>query len=140
MSGEQARETVSRYLDVLNECGDFAAFFSEEVTFALAGTDQETRGPQATEELIRYFHETAFDASIEIRAVFGDDRRVALEADFVGTHVGEFQGVAATGNSVRVPYAVVYDVDDDRIAALRVYLPLHALVAQITTSPVSARA
>ena len=140
MSGEQPRETVTRYLDVLNECGDFAPFFSAEVTFTLAGTDQETHGPRATEELIRYFHETAFDASIEIRALFGDAWRVALEADFVGTHIGEFQGIPATGNAVRVPYAVVYDVDGDRIAALRVYMPLNALVAQITTRAVSAQA
>jgi predicted ester cyclase len=65
---------------------------------------------------------------------------VALEADFVGTHIGEFQGVPATGNAVRVPYAVVYDVDGGRIVALRVYLPMHALMAQITTSRVSAQA
>jgi predicted ester cyclase len=30
-----------------------------------------------------------------------------LEADLVGTHTGEFLGMAATGKTVQVPYCVV---------------------------------
>jgi predicted ester cyclase len=47
--------------------------------------------------------------------------------------VGEFAGVAATGNAIRVPYSVFYDVSDGRIAALRVYMPMDQLIAQIST-------
>ena len=58
-----------------------------------------------------------------------------LDADFVGRHVGEFAGVPATGRDVRVPYAVVYDVADDGIHALRIYLAPEHIVAQITGAP-----
>ena len=55
-----------------------------------------------------------------------------LEVVFVGTHTGEFGGVAATGRPVEVPYAVVYDLRGDKIAALRIYMPVDALMRQIT--------
>jgi predicted ester cyclase len=60
-----------------------------------------------------------------------DDGKVAIEADFVGVHIGEFAGIAATQNTVRVPYSVVYDLDGDRIKALRIYMPLQDLLAQL---------
>jgi predicted ester cyclase len=54
-----------------------------------------------------------------------------LEADFVGTHTGEFAGIAPTGASLRVPYAVFYDVGDDGIKALRGYMPIRQIVAEL---------
>jgi predicted ester cyclase len=33
------------------------------------------------------------------------DGQAALEADFVGSHTGEFLGIPATGRSVQVPIA-----------------------------------
>jgi predicted ester cyclase len=38
---------------------------------------------------------------------FTDDGKAAIEADFAGTHVGEFAGIQPTGRMVRVPYSVV---------------------------------
>jgi SnoaL-like polyketide cyclase len=58
--------------------------------------------------------------------------RAAIEADFVGTHSGEFGGLAATGRAVRVPYSVVYDLRGDRISALRIYFPMSLLMEQIS--------
>ena len=39
--------------------------------------------------------------------------------------------MGATGKSVRVPYSVFYDVDADKIKALRIYMPMDQLLAQI---------
>ena len=55
----------------------------------------------------------------------------ALEADFVGTH-GEFLGVPATGKSVQVPYCVVYDLQDGKLAALRAYIPMDLFAQQLS--------
>ena len=57
-----------------------------------------------------------------------------LEADFVGRHIGEIGGVAATGRDVNVPYCVVYDIVGERIAALRAYFPVAALIQQLTAT------
>ena len=57
---------------------------------------------------------------------------MAVEADFAGTHSGEFAGVPPTGRPVRVPYSVVYDLRDERISALRSYFPMSLLMDQLT--------
>ena len=38
-----------------------------------------------------------------------------LEAEFIGRHIGEFEGIRPTQRDVRVPYAVGYDLRDGRI-------------------------
>jgi predicted ester cyclase len=57
--------------------------------------------------------------------------QAAVEADFVGTHTGEFAGIAATGKDVRVPYAVLYDLEGEGISAPRLYMSLDMIVQQI---------
>jgi hypothetical protein len=44
---------------------------------------------------------------------------------------GSCAGVSATGASVRVPYSAFYAVESDKITALRIYLPMDQLLAQI---------
>jgi predicted ester cyclase len=61
-----------------------------------------------------------------------DDHGAAAEAAFVGTHIGEFGGMEATGNAVRIPYSVFYELDAGTITALRIYMPMDQLLAQIT--------
>ena len=81
--------------------------------------------------MLRFMHEVAFDATLEPKSVLADDAKAALEADFVGTHIGEFSGIAATQKHVRVAYAVIYDLDGERIQAVRIYMPFHDLLAQL---------
>src|SRR4051794_39400690 len=131
MSAEQIRATIEQYAEVLIARGDYARFFDDDVEFALMGTDQHTRGAQAVEQAIRFLHETAFDTRPEITNIVVGDHGAAAEAFFVGTHAGEFLGVTATGNPVRVPYSVVYDVDVDKITAMRIYMPMEQLVGQL---------
>ena len=108
--------------------------------FTIEGTDQRADGAANVEGLIRYLHEQAFDGTFVRRSLIVDGRKAVLEADFVGRHVGEFAGVSATGRDVRVPYAVVYDVADDGIRALRIYLAPEHIVAQVTGAPAAAGA
>ena len=61
--------------------------------------------------------------ALELKNLLVDEGKAAIEADFVGTHTGEFAGVAPTGRAVRVPYSVIYDLRGDQISALRIYLP-----------------
>ena len=83
-------------------------------------------------QIIRFFHEIAFDAQPEFADVIAGERGAAVEWVFVGTHTGEFAGVPASGNAVRVPYSAFYDVDDDRITAIRLYFSLEQLIGQIS--------
>jgi len=92
-----------------------------------------TSAPEAAGQLIRYVHEGAFDARMELKNLLADDGKAAIEADFVGTHTGEFAGIQPTGRMVRVPYSVVYDLRGDLISALRIYFPMSMLIEQLTS-------
>jgi predicted ester cyclase len=126
------RQVMQDYLDALVKRADFAAYFTDDVVATFEGTDQRADGRDAASQLIRYVHEGAFDAQMELRNLLTEPGKAAIEADFVGTHTGEFAGIPPTGRAVRVPYSVVYDLAGDRISALRIYFPMTLLIDQLT--------
>jgi predicted ester cyclase len=128
---EAARSTMTAYLERLVDRGAYAELFSPDVSLYLMGTDQEAHGPDAVEGTIRYLHEQAFDAHPELKGLLVDGERAAVEADFVGEHVGEFAGRQPTGKRFRVPYSVLYDLEGDRIKTLRIYMPMDTLLRQL---------
>lgn len=77
-------------------------------------------------------HENAFDDRAEVKNLLVDEGKAAIEADFVGTHTGEFAGIQPTGRAVRVPYSAVYDLRGDQISGLRIYFPMSLLIEQLT--------
>ena len=128
------RATMDDYLEALTTRGDFAVYFTDDVTFELIGTGQVIRGRSPVEDFIRYAHETAFDSSVEVRTVTLDQdaSRCALELVFSGPHTGDFIGIPATGREVRVPYCAYYELTDDGISAVRVYGVLQELISALT--------
>ena len=128
---------MESYLRDLIARGDFARWLAEEATLTIVGTDQTAAGRGAIEQMIRYLHEQAFDGTVETKTVVADGSHAALEADFVGRHIDDFAGVPATNRSFRVPYSAVYDVADGEIAAIRIYMCLPALIAQISAPTAS---
>ena len=126
------RQVMQDYLDALIKRDDFPAYFTDDVVATFEGTDQRADGRDAAAQLIRYVHEGAFDARPELKNLLVDDGKAAIEADFAGTHTGEFAGIPPTGRVVRVPYSVVYDIRGDQISALRIYFPMSLLMEQLT--------
>jgi steroid delta-isomerase-like uncharacterized protein len=125
------RQVMEDYLDALVKRADFPAYFADDIVASFEGTDQSAVGRDRAGQLIRYVHEIAFDARAELKNLLVDDGKAALEADFVGTHTGEFAGIPPTGRTVRVPYSVVYDLRDDKINGLRIYFPMSLLIEQL---------
>jgi len=126
------RQVMQDYLDALVKRADFPRYFSDDVVATFEGTDQRADGRDAAGQLIRYVHEGAFDARMELKNLLTEDGKAAIEADFVGTHTGDFAGLQPTGRAVRVPYSVVYDLRGDQISALRIYFPMSLLIEQLT--------
>ena len=131
MTLEATAETMRSYLDALVARGDFADYYTDEVTWTTVGTDQELQGRQSVREFLIWMHTQAFDAHPKVKTLVVGDGQAALEADFVGTHTGEFLGIPATGKSVQVPYCVVYDLQGDKITALRAYIPIDLFAHQL---------
>jgi steroid delta-isomerase-like uncharacterized protein len=131
MAVEETERTIRSYLDALLNGGDFATHFADDVRWTTMETGDQIRGREAVRDFIRALHSQLFDASPELVNVTVADGIAGLEAVFVGTHIAEFAGVAATGTEVRLPYSVFYDVSGGKIDALRAYFPITTLVQQL---------
>jgi steroid delta-isomerase-like uncharacterized protein len=128
MSVESTRDVVMRYLD--SNHSDLS-MMAPDVVFTHMATGDEHRGPDGVAGMLHFIYHVAFDARAETRNLVVADGQAVLEADFVGTHIGEFAGVPATGKSVRVPLCVVYDLEHDKIQRGRVYFEVPAFVRQV---------
>jgi ketosteroid isomerase-like protein len=112
MSVETTAETMRSYLDALLARGEFADSFTDDITWTAVGTGQELQGRQPVRDFISWMHTQAFDAHPKVKTLV----------------VGDGQ---ATGKAVQVPYCVVYDLRDDKIAAVRSYMPMELLAQQL---------
>ena len=131
MPMQQTEHTIRDYLDALLTGGDFAAFFADDVVWTTMETGEEIRGRQAVKDFIVALHSQWFQARPELRNVTAADGVAAIEAVFAGTHTAEFAGIPATGATVRLPYAVSYDITAGKIQTLRAYFPVLALIQQL---------
>jgi hypothetical protein len=61
------RQVMQDYLDALVKRADFPSYFTEDVVATFEGTDQRADGRDAAGQLIRYVHEGAFDARMELK-------------------------------------------------------------------------
>ena len=120
--------------------GDYGRFMTDGVRLTIEGTDQQATGREAVVQTIRFLHEQAFDARPELKNLLAEAGKAAVEADFVGRHIGDFAGVPPTGNDVRVPYSVVYDLEGGRIKALRIHMSMERILSQLQAVPEAAAA
>jgi predicted ester cyclase len=137
MSAEDTQQAMNAYVEDLLGEGPYKRHFSEEVVVSVVGTDQSAEGPDAAEGLVEYLHKEAFKARPELKSMIVADGQAAAEFDFVGKHVGEFGGIGATGREVRVPYSAVYDLEGEKIRAVRIYLSMDLLMQQLSGAPAS---
>ena len=131
MTVEATAETMRSYLDAFLTRGDFAGYFTDDVTWTIIGTDQQVQGREPVRDFLTWMHTQAFDAYPKVNTLVVGDGQATLEADLVGTHTGEFLGIPATGKTVQVPYCVVYDLRDGKITALRAYIPMDLFTHQL---------
>lgn len=129
MSVEATRDVMQRYLS--GEHGDLS-MLAPDVVFRVMATGDEHRGPEAVQAMLEFFYHHAFDATAKTRHFVVGEGVAVLEADFVGRHIGEFAGVAATDKTVNVPLAVIYDVADGVIVEGRIYFEIPAFLAQVS--------
>ena len=113
MSLEQTQQTIDHYFDVMTRGGDFAVYYTDDVTWTMTDTGDEVRGASSVRDYIVALHNNMFDA--QTRRIVVSDGHVYLEGDCLD---------APAGSSSRIFYCVAYDIVDDRIAAMRCYGPV----------------
>jgi steroid delta-isomerase-like uncharacterized protein len=131
MSIESTRDTIMRYFK--SEHGD-VSMMAKDVTFTIMATGQESIGPDAVLGMLNYLYHIAFDATFTTSLTLFGENNAMVEGDFVGKHIGEFNGIPATGKNVRVPLCIVYDLTNDQIKRARVYFEMPALLQQLGIS------
>jgi len=129
MSTEATKRTMDSYLAALMNGGDIGQHFSDDVRWITMESGDQIVGREAVRDFIGSMHTTLFDAHPELRKLVIGEGVVAGEFDFVGTNTGEFEGQAATGQQLRIPYVVFYDVAEEGITELRAYLPAKKIMA-----------
>ena len=134
MADQDARDVMQGYLDALLNRGDFARFFAAGIRWTTMETGDQVVGRDEVRDFIVALHTQFFDAHPELVGMVVGDDSAMLEARFVGTHVAEFAGIPATGAHVDVPYCVAYDISGGLITALRAYMPVAALCAQLAAA------
>jgi len=132
MSDDATRAVMEGYLQALRSRADFSRFFAPDVTWTTMETGEQVHGRDQVRDLIVALHTQSFDAAPELIGLVIGDGAAILEARFVGRHTGAFGDLEPTGRAVNVPYCVSYDIADGAITALRAYLPLAMLRAQLT--------
>jgi len=128
MSIESTREVMTRYF---NSGHSDLSIMADDVVFTIMATGQEHRTPDGVLQMLNYFYHTAFDAVAETKNTIFAEGKAVVEGDFVGKHIGEFAGIAATNKDVRVPLCVVYDLENDLIKRGRVYFEMPVLFQQL---------
>jgi steroid delta-isomerase-like uncharacterized protein len=129
MSVESTRAVIMKYID--SNHSDLS-MMAPDVVFTHMATGDDHRGVEALKGMLHFIYHVAFDAHAETTNLVIADGKAVLEANFVGTHIGEFAGIPATGKPVRVPLCVVYDLEHDRITRGRVYFEVPAFMKQVT--------
>lgn len=102
--------------------------------YELIGTGQVFDG---AEEVMGYYQSSraAFpDQRNVIHTLRHTDDAVVVEFDLLGTHSGDFLGVAPTGKTFRARMAAIFEFDGDYITCERIYFDAGTILRQLEIS------
>lgn len=117
MKTKQTRKLIEHYFETHD-----AKYLAEDAVFIDMSSNELTIGREAVGNMLNYMYHVAFDAHAEITNTVVCENNAVLEANFTGTHIGEFAGIPATGKLVNVPLCVTYDLQDGLIKVARIYM------------------
>jgi predicted ester cyclase len=90
-------------------------------------------GPEAVAAYFETSRKAFPDQRNENRILRASDEAIIAEFDLLGTHLGEFRGIAPTGRSYRVRACAIFEFlpESDRIICERVYLDAATIARQL---------
>jgi predicted ester cyclase len=107
-------------------------YVAENAVFKNMTTGEDINGRKAIADMLNYLYHVAFDANIIVNNTVITENKALLEASFVGKHIGEFAGIAATGKQVNVPLCVSYDLNEDGLIQNgRIYMLTDVMMQQL---------
>jgi hypothetical protein len=122
MSTDRTRQVINDYFHALRT-GQFKQFFGETVTWTTIEDSSCVTGPDDVEAAINGLHARMSDT--QTRQLLIVDNLVCLEGSAAGTRPDDD----------RICYCVTYELDGDRIIAMRAYGALAALMPKSQQPP-----
>ena len=109
------------------------ALVDEVVSPAFTSHDwpEGSTGPQAFRDYYSAIRSAVPDARYEVDDLIADGDRVAVRWRLLGTHLGDFRGIAATGRAIVLRGIAIYRLDDGKLMERWVVSDLHGLVEEI---------
>ncbi len=127
------REAVVRqHLDAENRQdvqGVVVTFATPKYDVKALGTINE--GAESVHDLMTGLFTGFPDFHVEVLAVHHGDDVVIVEELMGGTHSGPWAGVPATGATMQVPCACVFEFEGDRLVCEKVYFDLATILRQL---------
>ena len=117
----------------------FAECYAEDTTIVAPG-GVELRGRDGAKQFLAIWAEGIPDNELTVTHEYVCGSVVVQQAVFSGTHTGGLmapngQVIPATGRSLSVPYADVFEVEGDRITSDRLYFDQVELLTQLGLMP-----
>lgn len=106
-------------------------YIAEECVFRNMGSGETYRGRAEIGAMLHYFYRVAFDARAELKSFAITEDRAMVEALVKGKHIGEIEGIPATGKEVCVPMCVTYFLNHGLIQEAHIYLQTDVLLQQL---------
>jgi steroid delta-isomerase-like uncharacterized protein len=129
----QRREAIVRqHLDAENHQdvqGVIDTFATPKYDVKALGTVNDGEG--SVRELMTGLFEGFPDFHVDVLSIRHTDDAVIVEEIMGGTHDGPWAGVPATGKTMQVPCACVFEFDGDRLTCEKVYFDLATILRQL---------
>jgi steroid delta-isomerase-like uncharacterized protein len=88
-------------------------------------------GKQAVEELLSGLFAGFPDFKVHIDKTHHSEDAVILEVRMTGTHRGDWAGIKATGRSMDVPVACIFEFNGNKLICEKVYFDMATLANQL---------
>jgi steroid delta-isomerase-like uncharacterized protein len=88
-------------------------------------------GPQAFREYYAAIRSAVPDARYEVDDLIAEGDKVVVRWTLLGTHQGDFGGIAPTGRPIALKGIAIYRVDDGKLMERWVVSDLHGLLEEI---------
>src|SRR5437868_11675056 len=106
-------------------------YVAEDAVFTHMSSGDRYEGREAVAQMLHYIYHVAFDARAEIKNTVITEDHALMEANFIGKHIGELEGMPATNKEVNVPLCVSYDLENGFIKKARIYMLTDVLMRQL---------
>ncbi|HET7897268.1 MAG TPA: ester cyclase [Flavisolibacter sp.] len=106
-------------------------YIAEDGVFRNMSTGETYHGRAEIGAMLHYVYHVAFDAKMEITSYAITEDRAVLEGVIKGKHIGEIEGIPATGKDISLPTCVTYLLKDGLIQEAHIFPQNDVLMKQL---------